>query len=413
MPTSFITRGVFCSLLGLSLLTTTGCVSRAPSRFSRLNPAEARDLALQLAKSRDADLQEDLNSAFADHPPRNVLILSGGDAHGAFGCGVLAGWRKSAANPRPNFDIVTGVSTGALMATFAFLGEPPDDAQLADIYLHARDKDIFDGPIGGPPDAVFDTTPLRKLIAKYVTPDSLRRIAAAHHRGRRLYVATVELDTGALFIWPMSRLADEAMGSDGNVNVAKLEQFRSILLAAASVPILFPPVEIDGGLHVDAGLRATLFVHDAMLGITRASDHAANQSSPTTQPAMPNVWVIFNGQMNSNPQPVDADLLNISARSLAIYIHTVDLMSLREAGFISQNHNPPFRFRWISEPARTDPDPGIIRPMFDPRETSRWYQSGELLGAGANAWTDGPPPLEDNMAADEPVMNARPSATAR
>jgi hypothetical protein len=354
---------------------------------------------LKLAVSRDEQLQADLNSAFADHLPRNVLILSGGDAHGAFGCGVLAGWRKSTGNPRPSFDIVTGVSTGALMATFAFLGEPKDDAALADVYLHSRDKDIFDGPIGGPPDALFDTAPLGRLIAKYVTADSLRRIAIAHHHGRRLYVATVELDTGALFIWPMSQLADQAVAADGTVNMIKLEQFRSILLAAASVPILFPPVEIDGGLHVDAGLRATLFLHNAMLGITRASDRAAKQSAPASQPsAGPNVWVIFNGQMNSNPQPVDADLVSISARSLAIYIHTVDLMSLREAAFVSQNHNPPFRFRWISEPPRTDPSPGLIRPMFDPKETSRWYESGEKLGADANAWTDGPPPMEDNLA---------------
>ena len=146
----------------LLVLSTPGCVSRTPSPYSGLTPTQARALAQRLAQSRDEQLQEDLHKAFADHAPQNILVLSGGDAHGAFGCGVLAGWRDAPANPRPEFDVVTGVSTGALMATFAFLGDLQDDAVLREVYLHVRDKDIFQGPVGGPPDAVFDTTPLRR-----------------------------------------------------------------------------------------------------------------------------------------------------------------------------------------------------------------------------------------------------------
>ncbi len=257
--------GPSAALAALVAVAVAGCVGRGPSRFDGLTPTAARAVAAADARARDADVADDLRGA---RPPANVLLLSGGDAHGAFGCGVLAGWRDAAGHPRPPFDVVTGVSTGALMATFAFLGRPQDDAVLRDVYLHARDADVFAGPVGGPPDAALDTAPLRRLIARAVKADTLRRVAAEHRLGRRLYVATVEVDSGALHVWPMSRLAAEAapdVGStDGPVDAGRLDRFRAILLAAASVPVLFPPVEIDGGLHVDAGLRQALFVDPAL-----------------------------------------------------------------------------------------------------------------------------------------------------
>ena len=98
------------------------------------------------------------------------------------------------------------------MATFVFLGEEQDDANLREVYTHIRDKDIMDGPFNlGPPNSIFDTKPLQKLIAKYVTPQAIQRVAAAHDQGRRLYVATVELDTGALVIWPLSKIAADSI----------------------------------------------------------------------------------------------------------------------------------------------------------------------------------------------------------
>jgi hypothetical protein len=112
------------------LVLACGCAGRPTSPFNGLSPAEARTLARRVNEGRERELQADLRSAFERRTPRNVLVLSGGDADGAFGCGVLAGWRDAPSARRPVFDVVTGVSTGALMATFAFLGEEQDDAVL-------------------------------------------------------------------------------------------------------------------------------------------------------------------------------------------------------------------------------------------------------------------------------------------
>ena len=182
------------------------------------------------------------------------------------------------------FDLVTGVSTGALMATFAFLGEERDDAVLRQVYTQTRDGDVMDGPFTpGPPNSVFDTGPLRRLIARYVTRDVIERVAAAHREGRRLYVATVELDTGAVVVWPLSRIASEAV-APGGTGETGVERFRTILLAAAAIPVLFPPVEIDGGLHVDAGLRETVFLRAGMLGDSSAE--SARATATTRRPSM-------------------------------------------------------------------------------------------------------------------------------
>ena len=104
--------------VGVVVVALVGCAERPRSRFEGLSAGKARVVAMTMAGEREEELRQDLRAAFAHHRPENVLVISGGDAHGAFGCGVLSGWRQSTASPRPRFDVVTGVSTGALMATF-------------------------------------------------------------------------------------------------------------------------------------------------------------------------------------------------------------------------------------------------------------------------------------------------------
>jgi predicted acylesterase/phospholipase RssA len=142
-----------------------GCAGPSASPFRGLSSERARALAAQMSEARQRELDADLRSAFAIHPPENVLILSGGDQDGAFGSGILRGWR-AAPGGRPTFDVVTGVSTGALMATFAFLGEERDDAVLAQIYTHVRAGDLYRIIAPGSFDAVLDTQPLKGLLAR-------------------------------------------------------------------------------------------------------------------------------------------------------------------------------------------------------------------------------------------------------
>ena len=224
--------------------------------------------------------------------PSNVLVLSGGGANGAYTAGVLNGW--TAAKNRPQFDVVTGISTGALIAPFAFLGPEYDDL-LKRSYTESRDRDIFTRrwlPALVYADSLADSAPLRKRIANEITPAILKRIAEAHRAGRRLYVGTTDLDTKRLVVWDLGAIADS---DDPN----KLELFRDVLLASASVPGLLPPVEIDievnghrhAELHVDGGVAASLFLQPAMLGMSASDPDEAKVRDDL------NVYVIVAGQL--------------------------------------------------------------------------------------------------------------------
>jgi predicted acylesterase/phospholipase RssA len=163
----------------------------------------------------------------------NLLSLSGGGQNGAFGAGFLNGWRES--GRRPQFDVVGGVSTGALLATHAFLGTPADDATLEEMYTQITKDDIYNNRgifslLSA--DSLKDTAPLRAMLAKYVTPETLKRVAAAYDHNRMLFVGTTNIDYGQTWVWNMSLIA----------KAGELELYRNVLLASASFPIVFPPI---------------------------------------------------------------------------------------------------------------------------------------------------------------------------
>jgi len=370
-----------------ALFALVGCAAQPESRFAHLDKTAARVMAAKMQEQREAELVDDLQSAFEIRQPRNILVLSGGGADGAFGCGVLNGWR-SAPGGRPQFDVVTGVSTGALMATFAFLGEECDDAVLRQVYTTSRDQDIHGSPFElGPPNSVVDTGPLRKLIARHVTAKTIARVADAHRAGRRLYVATVDLDAGELVIWPLSKIAAE--GGPGCV-----ERFQKILLATASVPVFFPPVRIDGDLHVDAGLRETLFLRRAMLGVAAAYNATRPATSSYTPPT---VWAIVNQRLETEPRAMHDDLIDIGMRSLEMYTQSLELANVREIAHLAAAHQPAFAFRYVSLPNSADePQPDPLGPMFDPVRMRRLYSSGQSIMRNPSGWHEGMPHADDD-----------------
>lgn len=196
--------------------------------------------------------------------PLNILAVSGGAAGGAFGAGLLVG--LEAGGRRPTFDLVTGVSTGALIAPFAFLG-PAWDERLADAYTGGHAGALFDlrRMLPGIEAGLFRAQALDALIAPFVDPALLDAVAAAHLEGRRLFVATTDLDRQRGCIWDMGRIALGARGGDPE---GALALFRSVLAASASLPGMFPPrlidCEADGAayveMHADGGMAAPLFV---------------------------------------------------------------------------------------------------------------------------------------------------------
>ncbi len=195
-------------------------------------------------------------------PPAVYLAISGGGDKGAYTAGLLNGW--TAAGTRPEFKLVTGISTGALIAPFAFLGEKYD-ATLTEVYTTIAPEDVLEqrsliaGVFG---DAMADNAPLWALTRKFVTADVLREVAAEYAKGRFLLVGTADIDARRPIIWDMGKIA-----SYGTPEA--LDLFVSVMMASASIPVGFPPVmidvEVDGkhyqGMHVDSGTMSPVFAY--------------------------------------------------------------------------------------------------------------------------------------------------------
>ena len=236
--------------------------------------------------------------------PVDILVLSGGGSHGAWGAGVLRGWRENAEHPRPRkFQVVTGVSTGALLATHAFLGEPEDDALLQEAYTNVKTSDIYRSkvlPFALFSDSLKSSAPLKRRVARYITKGTLERVAQAGREGnRRLYAGTVNYDTGKLVIWDLTAIAlDET-------NKNRLALYRQVVLASASIPILVPPVKIDGNLYADGGARAQLFFESGLLPNVREVSHT-NLT----------LYVIVNGKLGMETNCVSDCLKDLTLRTL-------------------------------------------------------------------------------------------------
>ena len=208
-------------------------------------------------------------------PPANYLAISGGGENGAFGAGLLTGWTE--AGTRPEFKLVTGVSTGALTAPYAFLG-PAYDKQLNYAYTTITGKDVFKKRGLLAPfldDALADYAPLQRMVAKYVTADMLKAIAAEHAKGRMLLIGTTDLDALRPVIWNIGKIAE-------NGGPQALELVRKIIVASAAIPAAFPPMMIDvdvNGKHyqemqVDGGASRQVFAYPPKLQLAQLSQEA-------------------------------------------------------------------------------------------------------------------------------------------
>jgi hypothetical protein len=243
-------------------------------------------------------------------PPESLLAISGGGDNGAFGAGVLVGWSEN--RTRPSFKIVTGISTGALIAPLAFVG-PEYDPLLAEMYTTIDQTDIFEKrPVlaGLVSDALADSKPLQNLIAKYVDANLVGRIAEESRRGRALVIVTTNLDAGVPVIWNIGAIAEsgrpEAIGL-----------IRKILLASASIPGFFPPVMFDvtvngvahQEMHVDGGASMQTFLYPAALQVRKIPNGGG--SRPRT------AYVIRNGRLTQGWDEVARSTPAIATRAVA------------------------------------------------------------------------------------------------
>jgi len=231
------------------------------------------------------------------------LVLSGGGENGAFSAGILNGW--TATGTRPDFAVVTGVSTGALIAPFAFAG-PRYDRFLEEAYTGITAADVFE--FGAKADSLVGSWPLKRLIERHVTPQLLADVAEEHRKGRRLFVVTTNLDAQRPVAWNLGAIAAE-----GSPQARQL--FRDVLLASASIPGLFPPVAIEAQangrtlqeLHADGGITTPFFLapEPALLGRGRLARAPAQ------------AYVIVNNQLAPEFQVTDRTLITVLGRSLS------------------------------------------------------------------------------------------------
>lgn len=257
-----------------------------------------------------------LAPAVADRlPPANFLAISGGGDNGAFGSGLLIGWTER--GDRPEFKLVTGVSTGALIAPFAFLG-PNYDEVLRRVYTDVQQSDIFEArtilwAIFN--DALSDTSPLFVLISRYVNDQLLAEISREYAKGRLLLIGTTDLDAQRPVIWNIGAIA--ASGRAGAVDLV-----RRILLASAAIPAAFPPVligvEADGKryeeMHVDGGAIAQSFLYPPTL--TAGADLGRGPLARDR-----NAYVIRNARLDPEWASVEPRVFSIAGRAVATMIH--------------------------------------------------------------------------------------------
>jgi hypothetical protein len=314
----------------------------------------------------------------------NVLAISGGGSNGAYGAGVLVGW--SDAGTRPDFDIVTGVSTGALTAPFAFLGKDWD-RRLTQAYtgdavgriLQKRGLDLFFTP------SLFRNHALRQLVDKYVDYPMLYAVALENAKGRRLLIATTNLDTEQTVIWDMGAIA--ARG-----DAAALQLFRDVLVASASIPGVFPPslIEVQGAnrklseMHVDGSVTTPFFIapEALLLSILPGRD----KSGPGE------VRVIVNGQIDGGFGFTKGDALSILGRSWIAMNKAQMRTHLTANAAFTRRNGGVFQYTAIPDDAQGD----FSGLDFSAKSLRSLFALGYKMGKTGTAWVS---PTDPSMEA--------------
>ncbi|MCL5779242.1 patatin-like phospholipase family protein [Limibaculum sp. FT325] len=303
----------------------------------------------------------------------HVLALSGGAEDGAFGAGVLNGW--SDRGDRPVFDLVTGVSTGAFIAPFAYLG-PRHDAALREIYTAYGPEDVvrsrgLRGLLG---EGLYDTAPLARLIAHYVDKPLLDEIAEAHASGRRLFVVTTNLDANRPVAWNLGALATSG-------DPQRLTLMREVILASASIPGVFPPVLIEGAssgaavqeLHVDGGAIMQIFIMpERMIASGALLTGAAPDAS---------VYLLVNNSLTTRHQLVESAALSVLERSFSTMVRSSVRASVVAALAFARANGATLRL------AAVGPDfKGELTERFDSAYMQALFAYGRNAARRGEAW---------------------------
>jgi predicted acylesterase/phospholipase RssA len=334
-------------------------------------------------------------------PPAEFLAISGGGENGAYGAGLLVGW--TATGTRPSFKLVTGISTGALTAPFAFLG-PAYDGKLKEVYTTLSAKDVMQ-PRGYLAvlleDALADSTPLRRTVAKYFDQAMVDAIAAEDAKGRVLLVATTNLDARRPIIWNITKIASSR-------HPRALELIRDVLVASAAIPGAFPPVMIDvevngekhQEMHVDGGASAQVFVYPPSVSVDEPQFTAVQRGRQRR------VYIIRNARLDPDWAQVERATFSILARTVTSLIQTQGVGDLYRIYLATQRDRIDFNLAYIPETFTT--------PLNEPFETAYMralFDLGYQRAVAGYRWAKVPPGF--TAPEIEPPVGTQPPARRR
>lgn len=371
--------------LTAACLMLQGCATIDREPFTQAQQLEATIPGIPAARFwADApDAGRQMSSSFRGaRGEKAMLALSGGSDNGAYGAGLLNGWSK--AGTRPEFSIVTGVSTGALIAPLAFLGAD-QDATLERIYTTISAKDIyrarFAPTIPGSTSAA-STKPLKQLVASVMTDALIDRIGREHSTGRRLFVGTANLDAQRMVVWNMGEIA--ASNAPGRYAL-----FRQVLLASSSIPALFAPVMIRSQIagrainemHVDGSTAAQ---------ILSLPDEAITGNRPTGTATPQRIYIIVNNKLNGEFHLVRPRTIPIAIQSFSFNMRSSLAATIGLSYLHAKARAIDFNVSFIGKDY-----PGENRKLFDPVYMRGLYEHGFHRGQTPDFWEKRPPDQEE------------------
>ncbi|MBN9538920.1 MAG: hypothetical protein BGN99_23055 [Alphaproteobacteria bacterium 65-37] len=386
---------LFALVIGLAVVTGCAAPPRGPAvpaadtvRAQPLGIPNARFFAdgdpapmlaeLAQAVDREQAVLRAAGQPTAPLPPASFLALSGGADNGAFGAGLINGWTTT--GTRPPFRIVTGVSTGALIAPFAFLG-PDYDPALRDIYTSMSPDRVFlrrwlTAALFG--EALADTAPLAETISQYADQKMLDAIADEYRKGRLLLIGTTDLDAQRPAIWNIGAIA-------ASRHPQSLKLFRNILLASASIPGAFQPVlldvEIDGArfqeMHVDGGAIAQLFLYPGSI-------------DPSLLPARraQTAYIIRNARLDPEHAEIERRTLSIAGRAISTMLQASGYNDVVRAYFLTKRDGIDYNLAYIGADFKVP-----RAALFDQAYMRALFDYGYAQAVNGRPWHKAPPGL--------------------
>jgi len=337
-------------------------------------------------------------------PEMIFLTLSGGGGDGAFGAGILCGW--TVAGTRPRFKLVTGISTGALIAPFAFLG-PEYDAKLKEVYTTMSDKDVYTVTSVatlvrklGKIEAAANTKPLAELLERLVDENMLRAIAAEHNKGRRLLVGTTQLDAQRQVIWNMGAIA-------ATYHPDALKLFRQVLLASASTPVAFNPVYIKvkaagqeyDEMHVDGGVKTQVMLYGDAI-----SFYTTRKKLGPLVPHRPcKLYIIRNAQVTPEYESIKPHIWAIGPRAITSMTKSQGMSDLYRIYVLAQRDGIDYNLAYIPLYFKTKRN-----SEFDTTYMNEEFKLAYNLARSGYKWSKYPPGFEPEKSKPTTAKQVQP-----